>query len=96
MTSSWSTILPSRHDLKENKGARNHFMARGGDLVYLVRLVCLVYLVRRTGEIRQTRASDNPLGGVVRCLPGQLNIHHSTLSIPPSPLPSRSDGPGPP
>jgi hypothetical protein len=45
---------------KENV-VRNHFPARGGELVhlvYLVYLVFLVYLVRRTRENRQTRATD--------------------------------------
>jgi hypothetical protein len=49
---------------REEKGARPHFAACGGDvgclvyLVYLVRLVYLVYLVRRTRETRQIRAPD--------------------------------------
>ena len=49
------------------KGARNHFSARGGELVHLVslvHLVCpvfLVYVVRRTSETRQPRRSPPAL-----------------------------------
>ena len=41
-------------------GARNHFAARGGDLVYLVSLVFLVCVVRRMRKTRQTRAPNRP------------------------------------
>jgi hypothetical protein len=50
------------------KDARNHFAARGGELVHLVslvHLVCLVflvYVVRRTRKTRQTRAPNSRPG----------------------------------
>ena len=70
--------------------AIQHFAVRGGDLVYLVYLVCLVHLVslvclvglrHELNKINQT----NEINCLKRRSSGQSNIHHSTLSIPPTP-----------
>jgi hypothetical protein len=43
------------------EGVRNHFAARGRELVHLVFSVCLVCLVRRMRETSQPRAPDRLL-----------------------------------
>jgi hypothetical protein len=58
------------------KGARNHFAARGGELVHLVFSVCLVCL----GHLAGKRTKQDKLDKIAK-ITGRARPNHSTFTI---------------
>ena len=75
-------MMTTRRLPEERECARNHFAARGGDLVHLVYLVCLVrlvylvYLVHLVGK----RTKPDKLDKLPK-ITGRARPNHSTFTI---------------